>query len=371
MNKPIGIIGGGQLGRMLALAGYRMGYKFLFLDAKPDACAGQVGELIVADYHDQRALAEMAGRCRVLTYDFENVAVAELRNIESQIAIQPPLGALAAAQDRAREKEIFQQLGISTVPYRLVDTRADLEAAVTALGLPLVVKVRRLGYDGKGQFRVLRSEDVEAAWKALGKQALIAEKFIEFDRELSIIAVRGQNGDKRSYPLSVNFHDNGILASTVAPAPQVSDAVCKRATQWSGALLDHFGYVGVLALELFQVGDELLANEFAPRVHNSGHWTMDGADTCQFENHLRAITGLPLGSTRAQGHTAMVNWIGKMPSPAGVLQCDTIRWHEYGKTVRPGRKVGHLNLRANDYTSLQQQLGQFIEGLADAFSQTI
>jgi 5-(carboxyamino)imidazole ribonucleotide synthase len=315
----VGCLGGGQLGRMLAIAGAQLGVRMRFLDPAADACAGQVGELVVGAYDDPAALDALASGADVVTYEFENVPVDAARRLRAV----PDARALEQGQDRLVEKELFRRLDIPTARFGSLDD----------VGLPALVKSRRLGYDGKGQ-RVVE------LLEAIGDDEL-AEGVVPFQRELSIVAVRGSTGETAFYPLVENEHRGGILAVSRAPAP---DAPRREAEEIAGRLLDELGYVGVLAVELFDVGGELLANEFAPRVHNTGHWTIDGADTSQFENHLRAILGLPLGSTAPHGSSVMVNLVGGMPPLERVLAIPSAHVHRYGKEPRPGRKLGHVTL---------------------------
>lgn len=351
----VGILGGGQLGRMLALAGYPLGLRFRFFDTV-DGPAGQVGELVRGSFEDTAALDRFAAGCDVVTYEFENVPVAAARHLATRLAVYPPPGALETAQDRLSEKSLFTRLGIPTPRFAAVSSRDELAAAARSLGLPAVLKTRRLGYDGKGQ-AVLRSDaELEAAWQQLGSSPLILEAFIPFDRELSILAVRSRDGHTAFYPLVQNEHREGILRLSRAPAPGLSDAVQQKAEAYAAAVLSSLNYVGVLAIEWFQIGDQLLANEMAPRVHNSGHWTQDGAVTSQFENHLRAILGLPLGDTRPRGHAAMLNLIGRTPTEADVFEIPGTRLHLYGKDPRPGRKLGHINLCEPDPAALEHRL---------------
>ena len=337
----IGIIGAGQLGQMLGFAGRKLGLSCLFVDPSAEPPAAACGNVIRARYDDTSALARLAAECDVVTYEFENVPVAALASIADDVAILPPPAALGHAQDRLAEKRLFDLLGIPVGGYRRIDTRADLDTAAAALGLPMVVKTRRLGYDGKGQSVVGSDEDLDAAWQALGGQRpLIAEQWIAFDCEVSVIGVRAQDGEIRTYPLSRNEHVGGILR--VSRAPHMAPALQALAERYIGDLLAHLDYVGVLALELFAVGDRLLANEFAPRVHNSGHWTIEGAVTSQFENHLRAVAGLPLGDTHCPAHAGMVNLIGEIREATRSVGIGNL--HDYGKAPRPGRKLGHVTV---------------------------
>jgi len=343
----IGILGGGQLGRMLALAGYPLGLSFRFLDPSPEACAGQVGALQVGEYGDQEALRRFAEGLELVTYEFENVPVQAARFLAEILPVHPPPEALEVAQDRLTEKRFFASLGIPTPAVHPVDGPADLRAGVERLGLPAVLKTRRGGYDGKGQVLLRSPEDLEPALAALGGADLILEEFVPFDRELSVLAVRSRCGEVACYPLVENHHREGILRLSLAPAPHLTRELQAKAEAYAKRILEALGYAGVLAVELFQVGRELLANEMAPRVHNSGHWTIEGAEVSQFENHLRAITGLPLGSTAPRGWSAMVNLIGQKPDFRELLALPGAHLHWYGKRVRPGRKVGHVTLRAD------------------------
>nr|WP_298127318.1 5-(carboxyamino)imidazole ribonucleotide synthase [uncultured Pseudoxanthomonas sp.] len=362
----VGILGGGQLARMLALSGAPLGLRFLVMDTAADACAGQFAPLLVGDYRDEAALAEFASKVDVATFDFENVPAESAEWLARRVPVFPNPRALAVAQDRLVEKTLFRELGIPVGAFANIETRAQLRAEVEQLGGACILKTRRLGYDGKGQFRIKSPADVDAAWQALGAQAatvgLIVEAFIPFERELSVIAVRGRDGEFRTWPLTENWHVDGVLSASLAPA-RVDDALAEAARAHARRLAEALDYVGVFALELFYREGELLANEMAPRVHNSGHWTIEGAETSQFQNHLRAVLGLPLGDTRVLGHACMLNWIGEMPAAAVVLQEAGGHWHDYGKESRAGRKVGHATLRAEDASSLAQALARAGAGL--------
>ena len=340
----IGIIGAGQLGQMLALAGLPFALRFRFLDSSADAPGAQVAPIVVGAFDDIAALRRLAGEVDVVTYEFENVPVAALHEMAATRPCFPPVDALRVSQDRILEKELFGRLGIPTPPYRAVDSLADLEAGVAALGLPCVLKTRRLGYDGRGQRVLKKRSDVAAAWETLGSVPLILEGFVRFDREVSIVGVRSTRGETRAYPIVTNTHRDGILRVTVAPT---RDARLQRAAEGHlRRVLDHFGYAGVLTIEFFVAGGRLVANEMAPRVHNSGHWTIEGTVTSQFENHLRAILGLPLGDTRPVGHSAMVNYIGTMPDRDRILALPGAHHHDYGKAPRANRKLGHCTIVA-------------------------
>ena len=319
----VGILGGGQLARMLALSGAPLGLRFLVLDTVADACAGQFAPMVVGDYTDKSALSEFASKIDVATFDFENVPAESARWLADRVPVFPKPRALAVAQDRLAEKTLFRELGIPVPGFADIATREALDAAVAQLGLPCILKTRRLGYDGKGQFRIKAHADVDAAWNALGAQAasvgLILEGFVAFQRELSVVAVRGRDGEFRAWPLTENWHVDGVLSASLAPA-RIDASTQATALSHAKRLADALDYVGVFALELFLRDGELLANELAPRVHNSGHWTIEGSETSQFQNHLRAVLGLPLGNTRPLGQACMLNWIGAMPDAAPVLR---------------------------------------------------
>lgn len=361
----IGILGGGQLGRMLALAGYPLGLSFRFLDPSPEACAGQVGELLVGPFQDEDLLARFAQGLDLITYEFENVPVEAARFLEGLLPVYPPSRALEVAQDRLLEKRFFQDLEVPTPPFHPVDGLPDLEEGLGRVGLPALLKTRRGGYDGKGQALVRSWAEAEGAFRALGSSGLILEGYVPFDREVSLLAVRGLRGEVAFYPLVENRHQEGILRLSLAPAPQASQALQEKAEAYARRALEALGYVGVLALEFFQVGEELLFNEMAPRVHNSGHWTIEGAETSQFQNHLRALLSLPLGRTAPRGHSAMVNLIGLKPDFREVLKVPGAHLHWYGKAVRPGRKVGHITLRRDSPEALQEALPLLLQ-LAEA-----
>jgi 5-(carboxyamino)imidazole ribonucleotide synthase len=353
----VAVLGGGQLGRMLALAGIPLGLDFRFLDPAPDAAAGGVGGLVTSGLDDENALARVTDGAAVVTYEWEGVPAAGARFVAARgTPVLPPPVALDVAQDRLREKELCRDLGIGTPEYVAVDDRSDLERAVKELGTPSLLKTRRGGYDGKGQAVLHEPHDAERAWSELGGVPLILEVYVPFDRELSVIAVRGRDGATACWPLVENHHAGGILRRSLAPAPGVAAQTQRAGEHVAGRLLDELEYVGVLAVELFDVRGELLVNELAPRVHNSGHWTIEGAATSQFENHLRAILDWPLGSTAAIGVSAMVNCIGALPDPRDVLSFTGTHLHRYGKAPRPGRKVGHVTVTAADTDELRARM---------------
>ena len=354
----IGILGGGQLGYMLALAGYPLDFHFRFLDPSPQAPVGRIATRVTAEYTDFEALEKFAHGLALVTYEFENVPVEAARFLQKIVPVCPPPQALETAQDRRSEKALFQKLKIPTTEFAVVDSASDLENAVRKIGLPAVLKTCRLGYDGKGQWVLRTSEDVQRAKTEIPAAPLILEKFVNFSRELSILAARARSGETAFYPLVENHHRGGILRLSLAPAPHLTPELQLEAEAAARRVLEALDYVGVLAIELFECGGRLLANEMAPRVHNSGHWSIEGAVTSQFENHLRAVAGLPLGDTRTLGHSAMLNLIGELPDPAELLAISDAHLHVYGKSLRPGRKVGHVTLRADTQAQLAQRLGQ-------------
>ncbi len=354
----VGILGGGQLARMLALAGYPLGLQFVVLDPSADACATQVADLIQADYDDQAALQELAAQVDVVTFEFENVPSESLKYLQENCPVFPPPIALHTAQDRLKEKNMFSRLDIPVPDFVAIETRQQLEQAVEQIGLPAVLKTRSMGYDGKGQIVLKTQHEIDSAWEQLGGRPLILESMVPFDREVSIIAVRSREAEIHFYPLSENTHHQGILHYAQS---RPDDHVQSRAQDYIKRILDELNYVGVLALELFDVNGELLANEIAPRVHNSGHWTIEGAEISQFENHLRAVLNLPLGSTRAVGFAAMVNFIGTMPDAAVILTNTMVHLHDYHKAPRPGRKIGHATLKSETPSQLSAELENLIK----------
>ena len=354
MTRPrVGIVGAGQLGRMLALAGYPLGVDCTLLDTSADAPGAQVAPLMQGELGDHAALAKLAERVDVVTIEIENVAVGALESLQGSREVFPPPAAVAVAQDRLAEKTLFHSLGIPTAEFVRIDSEADADAA-HALGWPAIVKTRRMGYDGRGQRVVSSRAELGAAWRELGAVPSIAEAFVKFEREVSLIAVQGANDERAFYPLAENVHRDGILASTVAP--YLDAELQRQAEQWLEAIMTKLRYRGVLAVEFFHTKTGLVANEMAPRVHNSGHWTIEGAETSQFENHLRAVLGWPLGSARARGHAAMLNLLGRMPPRDALLSIAGVHVHDYGKGPRPARKVGHCTLVDSDRERLLERL---------------
>lgn len=361
----VGILGGGQLGQMLAEAAKALEIEALVLDPKPDAVAAQVARHLVADYEDPDALDELAV-CDVVTYEFENVPTTAIDRLAPRVPVRPTAASLAISGDRFEEKKLFRELGIATAPFRLVTTREDLDRAVDEVGFPSILKTRRFGYDGKGQAILREAADLDAAWDRLGEQELVLEGFVHFDREFSVLAARSPAGQMCYWAPTENVHVGGILHLSRAPAKQVSTALFATAQRALEVLMARLDYVGVMVVEFFQTGDELVANEMACRVHNSGHWTIEGAETSQFENHVRAVTGLPLGPTDLRGAVAMVNLVSEIPDLSSIEDDPGIHVHVYGKSAAPGRKLGHVTIVAEDETSLEAKLKMTLALVGDS-----
>ncbi|MGZ8189635.1 MAG: 5-(carboxyamino)imidazole ribonucleotide synthase [Methylococcaceae bacterium] len=357
----VGILGAGQLARMIALAGFPLGVDFIFLDPGADACAGKLGEHLLGNYSDPRLLAELAERADVVTYEFENVPADVAEFLASHTQVHPSPQALAVAQDRLVEKTFFNDIDIPTPVFAAIDGFSSLVQVMSRIGYPAILKSRTQGYDGKGQSLLKSADDLKDAWKLLDGVPAIVEAFVPFTREVSIIAVRSVSGAIAFYPLSENYHRGGILRVSES---REGDAMQPLAEAYISRLMEALDYVGVLALELFEVDGKLIANEFAPRVHNSGHWTIEGAETSQFENHLRAILDLPLGSTALVKKAAMVNFIGGLPKTEDVLAIPHAHLHLYGKEPRKGRKVAHATVLAETSGELTLLIDQ-LSGLAD------
>ena len=349
----VGVIGGGQLGRMLALAGTPLGMEFSFLDPAADACAAPVGRHLCAAYDAQAELQQLAETMDVVTFEFENVPSEAVAYLAQHVPVFPNAESLRIARDRLNEKTMFRELDIPVTAFANIESQEQLDQAVTEVGLPAILKTRTMGYDGKGQKVLRTADDVAGAHAELGGVPCLLEGFVSFSGEVSVIAVRGRDGEIACYPLAHNTHEDGILVLSVASENHPQQAL---AEDYARRVLEKLDYVGALGFEFFEVDDGLMANEIAPRVHNSGHWTIEGAECSQFENHLRAIAGLPLGSTALVGHSAMVNCIGRMPANAQVLPLADVHVHNYGKAEKPGRKVGHVTLRSNSDEQLQQAI---------------
>jgi 5-(carboxyamino)imidazole ribonucleotide synthase len=351
----VGILGGGQLARMLALAGLPLGIDCVCLTEQLHCSAAASSELLLGELTNPSDLAKLVAQVDVLTFENENIELDALAAYQDKIS--PPLQALKIAQDRLLEKRCFNELGINTTDFYAVASRDELEHALQQTGYPAIVKTRRLGYDGKGQYLLRTPQDIELAWQQLAGQDLLLENCVPFDYEVSQIAVRDRQGNIAYYPLSQNTHQAGILRHSIAPFNDHA-VLTQTAQRYSQMLLEKCNYVGILAIEFFVCRGQLIANEFAPRVHNSGHWTSNGASCSQFENHLRAICGLPLGQTQAQGNSAMVNCIGSEPALEAILAIAHTHYHHYGKQPRPGRKLAHININCTDANQRDQLLAQ-------------
>jgi len=360
----VGVLGGGQLGQMLALAGRRIGVETRFLSPELEAPAGMCAELIVADYENEAALAHFIEGLDVVTYEFESIPIGAVRSVAERIAVRPPVLALETAQDRGLEKQCFERLGIPTARSAVAGSLAEARAGLEMVGRPAVLKTRRLGYDGKGQAVIRERSDLERAWVTVAGAPSIIENFVSFTRELSIIAVRSLTGDVAFYPLVENHHSEGMLRFSIAPAQNVSASLQTQAEQYARRILEELDYVGVLAIEFFETANGLIANEMAPRVHNTGHWTIEGADTSQFENHLRAVTGMELGATEVHGVCGMVNVIGQEPNVDRLREIPGVHVHMYGKTPAARRKLGHITVTANDLDGVLRAIGQVRSVLA-------
>jgi 5-(carboxyamino)imidazole ribonucleotide synthase len=353
----IGVLGGGQLGRMMALAGYPLDLAFSFYESTPDCPSAALGPVFGDAQNSTASLDAFIDSADVFTYEFENIPVAWVERIAARKPLYPGVKSLAVSQNRLNEKQLFARLNIPSARHAEIRSEQDLRTAVETLGLPLVLKTVTMGYDGKGQFLLREAAQVADAWAQLGAQApLMAEEFVHFKRELSIIAVRGRDGSMACYPLSENVHHRGILSHSVAPAPFVDDAVQLAAQRYISAIAQDLGHVGALTLEMFETRHGLVANETAPRVHNSGHWTIEGARCSQFENHVRAVAGLPLGSTACEKPVAMINIVGRHPDSAAVLREPDAHLHLYGKSEREGRKLGHITVTAPSQHELQDSI---------------
>jgi 5-(carboxyamino)imidazole ribonucleotide synthase len=341
---------------MMALAAYPLGIECRFVDSQPLAPGGLIAPLRVAALDDETELKALAQEVDVLTFDIENVSVQALELLSSIVPVRPPPAIVARGQDRLLEKQMFESLGIPTAPYLAIDSAEDLTRAAAELDWPIVLKARRLGYDGRGQRIANSADELAGAWQALDASPAIAEAWVEFECEVSLIGVRGQTGQIAFYPLSENRHRDGMLESSIAPFS--ADGPQAQAQSWMTTMMEQHDYIGVLTIEFFVTAAGLIANEIAPRVHNSGHWTIEGAETSQFENHVRAILGLPLGSTRTHGTALMRNLIGSVPPLGKLLAIDGLHLHDYGKEPRPARKVGHCTLLAPDRPTAIERLSE-------------
>jgi len=349
----IGVIGAGQLAQMLSLAAIPMGITLNCIAQSMQECAEPVAELYVISHDDEKALQAFADSVDVITYENENINIGIMEFLSQFKPIYPPIAALSATQDRLYEKHLFKEMGITAPQYVEVNSEQELRNGVTQLGFPCVLKTRRFGYDGKGQCVIRDNSDIDEAWRLLGKSSLILEQFIKFDYEVSMIAARNGRGDFAYYPLTHNLHRNGILreSNVLFDHPELQ----KQAEHYAKIILDHFNYVGVMAIEFFVKDHHLIANEIAPRVHNSGHWTIEGAVCSQFENHIRAICNYTLGSTATHQPCRMINIIGEQPRISELLKFSLAHPHFYGKQPRHGRKLGHVTLISHDAKEFEKQ----------------
>lgn len=350
----IGILGGGQLAQMLALAAYPLGLEVICFNDQVDCPAAKLAKVATGTYQDVQALQQFCQQIDVLTYESENIPWELVTKAELPSLVYPPPAALQVAQDRAKEKALFCELGFATPAFAVIESLSQLEQAITQIGLPAVLKTTRFGYDGKGQIIIRQAQQCAAAFAQLGGQRLILEQFIPFEREVSLISVRSHDNHIKHYPLVDNQHKEGILQ--LSQAPFMNELLQQQAQSMAEKLLQHVDYVGVLAIEFFVVGSQLLLNEIAPRVHNSGHWTIEGAATSQFENHCRAICHLPLGSTQAIGLSAMFNCVGQEPALATILAIPDVHYHCYGKEPRSKRKLAHATLHSFSQDDYRQRL---------------
>lgn len=348
---------------MLALAGYQLGVEFRFFDPNSGAPVGQIGQLIAANYDDRDALSRFLDGVDVVTYEFESIPLPTVEFVAERVKVYPPLEALATAQDRLFEKQLFSSLEIPTPPFFPVDSLDDLQSAVDKIGLPVVLKTRRMGYDGKGQVVIRDRAALQTGFAKLVGSPLIVEGFVPFQHELSVIGVRDAQGKEVFYPPIENEHDEGVLRKSTVPAPSVTPELAATAIEYCRRVLDRLQYVGVLALELFAADGVLLANEMAPRVHNSGHWTIEGAETSQFENHLRAVLSLPLGVTTPRGRSVMFNILGHIPPIDRVVAIEGAHLHLYGKAPTERRKVGHVTLVAQTPGGLEKGASEVADAL--------
>jgi 5-(carboxyamino)imidazole ribonucleotide synthase len=346
VRPRIGILGAGQLALMLAQASEVLDVDVVCA-GQPGDCAEQDAEVVAVDLDDADAVAAFASKVDLVTIESENIHADVLQGLN----LYPNARVVGIAQDRLLEKRFFHECGIGTAPFAPVDSLEDLMRAMEITGLPAILKTRRMGYDGKGQVRLRSPEDAAGAWEEVGGVPCILEGMVNFLVEVSLIAARGRSGQVVFYPLIENRHREGILRTSIAPF--VDESLQRQAEVYLGALLEKLDYVGVLAVEFFVVDGALLANEMAPRVHNSGHWTIEGSETSQFENHLRAIAGMELGDTTSRP-TVMLNCIGSMPSEEETAEFPELFRHDYGKEARPGRKVGHLTFPASERAAIAE-----------------
>jgi 5-(carboxyamino)imidazole ribonucleotide synthase len=349
----IGVLGGGQLAKMLALAGYPLGIELICIDPAKECSAQQVTKVIRADFHDLDKINQAFAGVDCVTYETENLPYDEVKLIAEHYPLLPDTKALKITQDRLLEKNFLTELKIPTAQFRTINNWEDLQAAITELKFPLILKTRQSGYDGKGQWVITNEDDAHKAWHQKTTDALIVEAFVPYQFEASLIFARTKTGDIAFYPLILNQHEQGILRVSQAPFKDV--ALQKLAEEYALLISKELNYVGVMAIEFFCVNHQLMVNELAPRVHNSGHWTLEGAVTSQFENHLRAIAGYPLGSTEPTGFSTMINCIGREPTIENLLCIPGLHYHTYGKSPRANRKLGHITICANSVKKLSER----------------
>jgi len=352
----IGVLGSGQLGRMLALSAYPLGHQMRFLASSAEDPSSLLGDIFIQN-GSQEIIEDFANNCDVVTYESENTAVNIVKEIGQKTIVYPSAKSLYTSQHRGREKSLFDKLNIPCAPYQMVNNLSELKIAVKKIGLPAILKTATDGYDGKGQFLIKSDSQLDQAWKRMSGVESILEGFVDFKRELSLVAVRGINNSHEYYPLVENSHHNGILRLTIAPAQNISPKLQQKAESYMRSLLDEMNHVGVLTIELFETDSNLVVNEMAPRVHNSGHWTIEGARTSQFENHIRAITETPLGETSCtHKYSAMINIIGEQGPIDKALTLNNAHLHLYNKTERKGRKLGHITITSSTLDDLNTSL---------------
>lgn len=357
-NDLVVVLGHGQLARMMYLGASQLGVNIIAVDADKKQCVNPLCKTVL-----ELSLEQAFASCVAITSEFEHLPKDLVAQAQATGKFRPGANAIAAGADRIVEKALLEQLGVANCPHQIVRSVADLQQAYQTLGPKLILKTSRDGYDGYGQWRIFSEQELSNVCQELAEfdfehMPLVAEQCIEFDREISMLGVTDVNGGHKSYPLTENHHGAGQLVLSLAPAPGITDAVQNKAQEIHDKIADKLNYIGVLAIEFFQMGDELLVNEIAPRVHNSGHWTQQGCAASQFENHIRAVSGLPLGDTKAQHLVAMVNYVGEAKPSKELLAIKDTHLHWYDKEVRAKRKMGHINIVADSESALQQSISQ-------------
>ena len=358
----IGVLGAGQLGRMLALSAYPLGHQMRFLALSEEDPSSLLGKTYINNHSNVIEL--FSDDSDVVTYESENTDVSIVNKVSKKSKVYPSESSLHLTQHRGREKNLLSKLNIPCAPFKMVNSLLELKSAVELIGLPAILKTAKDGYDGKGQFLIKSESEIDEAWDHISGVESILEGFIKFKRELSLIAVRGLDASLKYYPLVENTHHEGILRLTIAPAQNIPKSLQKKAEEYMHSLINEMDHVGVMTLELFDSSDELIVNEIAPRVHNSGHWTIEGAQTSQFENHIRAITNSPLGATSIKSSfNAMINIIGMHGQTSKVLETKNAHLHLYDKEERKGRKLGHITLTSNSMEELNKSIDSLKEYL--------